>query len=141
MSGREMEDQKAAVSRDAEFNWITSQVAAHRAMPLPTFALFIQTFAAIVGGSIWLSYEKGLSQAARDRFSLLTDAAVVILAGTFGVLVWHSWRGWLSYRRTHSKMLGLDPPQVYPPVTSWLAIIIAMAAASIAFCILNPFLK
>src|SRR5690242_3363677 len=118
------------VTRDAEFSWLTSQIAAHRAMPMPAFALFIQTFSAIIGGSIWLSYEKKVDAVAKWRFVVLTDAAVIILAATISVLVWASWRGWKSYRSTHSKIMGLNPPETFFPGISWFAMIAAMVIAA-----------
>lgn len=134
------EKAKHQVSADTEFNWLTSQIAAHREMPMPAFGLFIQTYSAIVGGSIWLSYEKGLAAAARGRFIVLTDVAVIILAATISVLVWESWRGWKSYRTTHSEILGIAPPKAFLAGRIWFAMIIAMVMAAAVFCLYNPFL-
>jgi hypothetical protein len=132
---------KDTVSADTEFNWVTSQIAAHRAMAMPAFALYIQTFAAIVGGSIWISFQKDIGgPSAKYRYALLTDVAAIVLAIAVSVLLWESWRGWRSYRQAHSELMPhVNPPTTFPAGAIWFVMIAAMTVATAVFCRFNPF--
>lgn len=135
------------ISDDKQYEFLTSQVQVLNERSVEAFKMFLQTFAAIVGGSIWLSLQPAISHSARSRFTTLSNAAVILLSVVIVVAVVDNVRAWRGYRFAMSRLGGKDESgvdRIKPPGTLSTAITEGMMLAGIVavctiFCAANPF--
>jgi hypothetical protein len=133
------------VSGDTEFKWVTSQIDAHRELRDSTFRIYVQTFSAIVAGTIWLSVQRRYSTGAllaqeNHRFAALTVGAACLLALVSAVMLWESLRGWRSYRTAqHSLARHVPLPKWWPLSIAWVMMIVAVLGGTCLFWWFNPF--
>jgi hypothetical protein len=134
---------------EKQYEFLTSQIAARDQKAVDTyFKLFLQFFSAIVGGSIWLSLQKGIKSEDRLIYVTLSDVLVAILAVVSVALVVENFRAWWGYRRALSRLVGktdageniVPLPKVFPAAIMETIVGCAMLIACASFLWFNPFL-
>ena len=134
------ETRHCEVSADAEFKWVTSQIATERQRAEAAFRLYLQMFSALVGGSIWLSIQPSIAHSAHRKLAVLTDIAVTLAMAAVSVMLLGSWRAWFSYRRAQSVLMPhVPPPRRWPSGVVWGAMFLCILVATGLFWMFNPF--
>jgi hypothetical protein len=122
------------------YEFITSQIRYHNEKIIETFNRFLQLFAAIVGGSIWLSLQPRPSGAIRD-YSVVSDALVIALALISALNIINDLLAWFGFRQAESALVGLDVlPPPHPIRSCWMEYLMlaAMLGAGATFWLFNP---
>lgn len=126
------------------YDFLVAQAAARSAASIDVFKMFLRLYSAIVGGSIWLSLQTGISVADQQKYALLSNLAVGITTFVVVVMVVDNLRSWHAYRTDISKLgqgPGFSPPQLFPSAISEAAMLLGTLGASVAFWVWNPFLS
>lgn len=134
------------ISAEKQYEFVTSQIAAHVERWMDAFKLFIQLFSAIIGGSIWLSTQVKLPPTAIPTYIRLSDTLVGLVTVITIVMVCENLRGWFSYRKTQSKLVGKDGsgkylvpmPKCQSHRSEGLMILVMLIACGLFFTF-NPF--
>ena len=122
-----------------QFRWCSDRIG-------NVFYVFVQTFSAIVAGSIYLSVQPGVRQHVLS-YAVLSDTAVSLSALVTLVLIWETHASRRGYRERISHLGGKDtegkfhvPLPKSPRVLVEQVMTFAILAASLAFGVFNPFM-
>jgi len=128
------------VSKDKEFEYVTSQIIKHVERSVDAFKLFAQLFSVIVGGAIWLSIQSTIDSEATKTYAVLSDILVTLVTVITSLMILENYRAWRGFRNAQVKLA----PHVPPP--SWRAQLVGweMVACMVAGCglfwLFNPFI-
>ena len=126
------------VSKDKEFEYVTSQIVKHVERSVDAFKMFAQLFSLIVGGSIWLSIQSGTHSP--KLYATLSDIVVTLVTVLASVMVFEDYRAWRGYRKAQSRLVPhVPPPRWQAEITGWV-MILCMIAGCILFGCFNPFI-
>src|SRR5436305_5741615 len=104
-----------SVSKDKEFEFVTSQITAHVDRSIAAFRSFTQVFSAIVGGAIWLGISAKVVPEKVTQFVWLSDILVTLVTVINGVMIIENLRSWHGYRRAQSSLVPhVPPPKLFP---------------------------
>jgi hypothetical protein len=133
------------ISNDEQYKYLTSQISHRVERPIVVTRFFVQTFSAIVGGSIYLARGAQLGGKEHIRYIYLSDAATIVLTLVCFVVIADARRSWYGYRRELTNLGGRNErgtSNIQPP--SWIAHIadaamaLGIMAACCVFCWFNP---
>ena len=128
----------AEVSKDKEFEYVTSQIIRHIDRSVDAFKLFAQLFSLIVGGAIWLSIQSSVKCGANLTYARVSDGLVVLVTLITSLMVFEDYRAWRNFRTAQSKLVPhVDPPAWRSEITKW-AMILCMVAGCALFLRFNP---
>lgn len=134
--------------REAEFQFIGSQVQYYvRCIP-ESFSQFIKLAIAIVGGSIWLSLQPGIGSREAAIFWVLSALLMLGSAGLTHVFILQHLEAWHGYRHAQSRVAGLSksgvpnvpPPRANPVSRQERWMIAAMWLSALLYAACNPFM-
>jgi len=135
------------ISDETQYRSVTSQIADRLNRATNALKLFVQTFSAIVGGSIYLATGVSAVSGARPQYALLSNVAVTLLTFVCSIIVLEALRGWYGYRKVQAQLGGvgsngkhnIPPPKLFPAGLAEIAMVIGMLAACGLFWRFNPF--
>jgi len=125
------------IPRVKQYDSVISQLHYKETVKYDAFKIFVQMFAAIAGGSIWLRLE--MTQAPPRSYAHLTDALVFLLMVVCVASVVDSFRSWWDYREKLSRLDKTVPRPRFPAGLMECIMSGAMLLATWAFVELNPF--
>lgn len=112
-----MADDTNRICREKEYEMISKRVGDIWASSHDAIKLFIQMFAAILGGSIWLATRGKVA----PIYEWGSDLLVAILVGLCGTMLWDNKGSWLQWRgRLDEITRGTDTSIVKFPRQSWI---------------------
>jgi hypothetical protein len=127
------------VSKDKEFEYVTSQIIKHVERSVDAFKMFAQLFSAIVGGTIWLSMQSNVSLEATKIYAYLSGGLAMLVVFIAVFMIHEDYRAWRGFREAQSKLVPhVKKPSWHAEKTAY-AMIACMIIAGGAFCWFNPF--
>ena len=130
------------INEEKQYEYIASVITDRLNRARDAFKLFLQLFAAIVGGSIWLSSQVTVSPSAKHTYSAVSNMLVWLVILVTGIMVLEALRGWWGYRKALSKFDGGEhpiPPPTPRALVTEVVMVACMIAAGIIFTLFNPF--
>ena len=127
------------VSKDKEFEYVTSQIIKHIERTVDAFKMFTKLFSAIVGGSILLSTQQTIGPESARTYAHLADALVFLVTLISGVMIVEDYRAWWGFRRAQTTLVPhVPPPSWRARVTEWVMILCMVLGCGL-FWWFNPF--
>jgi hypothetical protein len=129
------------LSDDAQYRWLTSQIADRVNKCTDALKLFVQMFSAIVGGSIYLASAQTLTPAMPLTYRWLSSVATLLLTGVCVAIIIDARRSWCGYRRSLTTLFPEIPaPKVIRSSFVPAVMVLGMLIAAALFCCwFNPF--
>jgi succinate dehydrogenase hydrophobic anchor subunit len=127
------------VSKDKEFEYVTSQIIKHIERSVDAFKMFIQLFSAIVGGAIWLSSQPTVTAESSKAYLNLSNVLMLLVTLIASVMVFENYRVWWGYRIAQSTLVPHVRKPRWTGVTTGVVMIVCMVAGCILFWRFNPF--
>jgi hypothetical protein len=111
-----------------------------------SFEFFVKLYSAVLGGTIWLSVQPGITAEKSTKFLVTSNALVIGLTLLSCFKLWDNVRAWRGYRHAQVKLTGLDehghpktpPPKNWPTHFEQIVVTAAMIGAAILYCVFNP---
>jgi hypothetical protein len=128
------------VSKDKEFEYVTSQIIKHVERSVDAFKMFAQLFSAIVGGSIFLSTQPGISSEATKTYSHLSEGLVILVTFIASIMIFEDYRAWFGFRTAQSKLVPDVPKPRLRSTISGVVMIVCMIVGCGLFWWFNPFI-
>lgn len=134
------------IEDDQHYIFVCSQVRYFTEKIGASFEFFVKLYSAILGGTIWLSVQPGITAEKSAKFLVTSDALVIGLTLLSCFKLWESVRAWRGYRFAQVRLTGVDeegrpktpPPEVWPTHLEEVVVTIAMVAAAVLYCLFNP---
>lgn len=134
------------VSKDAEYQFLTSQVQAFQHKGRESAAQFVGVYSAVVAGVSWAATQKELDAQQLLKISVLSNFIVVLFAALTILMIAENLRAWKGYREAQVRVLGVDEdgvpraPKPRPVFASKeeIALIVGIVIASALFVVANP---
>lgn len=135
------------VTDDKQYEFVSGQVRYHNDKIIESLNLFLKLFSAIVGGSIWLSLQPGITPTKMTAYIGVSDVLVIALAAFSSLLIFENLRAWRGYRNAQHRLGGIDQegnpnipaPRIIRASVSEGAMILTMVSAACLFWRFNPF--
>ena len=130
------------ISDEKQYEYIGSVIIDRIDRVRDAFKLYLQLFAAIVGGSIWLSTQN-ISPVARRTYAFVSNALVGLLIVVTVIMVYAALRSWWRSRETMSNFDGGQypiPGPEFQAIVAEIAMLLCMIASAAIFFCFNPFL-
>lgn len=130
------------ISDEKHFDYIGAIITDRIDRSRDALKLFLQLFSAIVGGSIWLSIQPNISEAARKAYERASNGLVVLLVVVTVATICRAAIGWWKYREKLSTFdLGNDhvPPPTYGAIFAEGLMVICVVIAGCFYISFNPF--
>lgn len=132
------------LSTDAHCAMLTEHIRDRHVRIMDGFKLFVQMFSAIVAGAVTLRLQYG--EASADRFAVLADALVGLVALAAAVIIADNTRAWRDYRLKLSQVAGesadgtllIEAPNMRKALRIEAMMFLAIAIATIGFWVFNP---
>lgn len=124
------------IDEEKRYEFITSQIRYHNEKMIEAFNRFIQLFAAITGGSIWVAIQSAHFTANGSHYWVLADALVLLLAAITCLNIISDLLAWFGYREAESNLVGVK--KLKPPHWLQYAMLLGIVGACLAFCVFNP---
>ena len=130
------------ISDDKQYEFVTRRISDLANATHSALKLFLPTFSAILGGSIWLRLQ--IKDSTPPSYAYLSDALILVLTAQCIVIVYDNHRAWWGYRMLLTKLLATSahpapPPVFWPTAIIELSMCLAMLGAGALFVIFNPF--
>jgi hypothetical protein len=127
------------VSKDKEFEYVTSQIIRHVERSVDAFKMFAQLISAIVGGSIWLSTQSNVHSESIKTYGTLSNILVTLVTVIASVMIFEDYRAWWGFRSAQSKLAPHVPRPRWRAVATGGVMILCMVVGCVLFWCFNPF--
>ena len=122
---------------DKEHDFVRARIVQFGQRTYGWFKTFIQTYSAIVGGSVWLRLK--FKEPAPIEYAHLSSALVFLLFLISLVIIIDSHISWCGYR---DRLYVLEPkvgPRKFKSLITPTLMLFVMAVATVGFVCFNPF--
>jgi hypothetical protein len=148
MTSQAMETKKRLVSEEKEFDYVVGQIRYLNDKIIESFNFFIKVFSAVVGGSVWLTLQKGMTVQLANEYAKISDGLVMFLAILVCLMIFEHLRSWHGYRKAQSRLSGKDEagkyyipaPRRFRASVLEIAMMGTMITVATLFCLFNPFI-
>ena len=129
------------IDPELRYGFITSQLTYSNEKIVEAFNRFIQLFAAIVGGSIWLRIQPTAKGIRLGDYAPISDVLVLVVTSVSAAIVVNETLAWWGYRVAECSLVGRQLAQPHWWKSCWAEylMLLSMAAACGAFWTFNPF--
>jgi hypothetical protein len=128
------------IKPEKQYEYLTTQIGQHPERRLAIFKLFIQTFAAIVAGSVYLAVNIERDAQTGIYLALLSGGIGLLLAAVCCAMIWANLRTWFRHREAQSKLAASAPKPKYTTFAYIeFAMMFGLILSAVLFIAFNPF--
>ena len=135
------------ISPEKEYEFVSGQVRYHNEKIIESFNLFIKLFSGVVGGSIWLTLQHGMTATRAASYARVSDGLACFLALLACLMIAENLRAWHGYRWAQVRLAGknekgeyrIPPPRIIRSSVTEGGMMLSVILAVVFYCLFNPF--